>query len=93
MPCSAPEMFFKFYLFIFGCAGSSLLRGLSLVTASGGYSLIAVLGLLISMATLVVEHRLWDARAQNYGAQLPVACGIFLNLGANLCPLCWQSDS
>ena len=30
--------YFIFYLFIFGCVGSSL-RGLSLVAASGGYSL------------------------------------------------------
>ena len=32
--------FFKklFYLFIFGCVGSSLLRRLSLVAVSGGYS-------------------------------------------------------
>ena len=33
------------YLLSFGCAGSSLLRGLSLVAASGGYSVIAVLRL------------------------------------------------
>ena len=36
------------YLFIFGCAGSSLLcEGLSLVAASRGYSLVVVCGLLI----------------------------------------------
>ena len=29
---------YLFYLFIFGCVGSSLLRALSLVAASGGYS-------------------------------------------------------
>ena len=43
---------------IFGCVGSSLLRGLSLVAASGGYSLFAVCGLLIEVASLVVEHGL-----------------------------------
>ena len=32
--------------------------GFSLVAASGGCSLIAVLGLLIAGASLVVEHRL-----------------------------------
>ena len=37
------------YLFIFGCAGSSLLQGLSLV---------AVRGLLIAGASLVAEHGL-----------------------------------
>ena len=43
-----------FYLCIFGCVGSSLLRGLSLVAASRGYSLVR--GLLIEVAYLVVEH-------------------------------------
>ena len=47
--------FFNFYLFIYGCAGSSLLRGLSLVSASGGYSS-CMCRLFIAMASLVVEH-------------------------------------
>ena len=34
--------------------------GFSLVAASGGYSLVAVCGLLIAVASLVVEHRLWE---------------------------------
>ena len=38
-------------------------RGLSLVAASGGYSLAVVHGLLISMASLVTEHGLWVAQA------------------------------
>ena len=33
-------------------------RGLSLVAASGAYSFIVVCGLLIAVASLVVEHRL-----------------------------------
>ena len=45
-----------FNLLIFGCAGSSLLRGLSLVVVSGGYSSIAVWGLLITVASLVAEQ-------------------------------------
>ena len=50
------NMFFislKKYLFIFDCAGSSVLRGLSLVVASGGYSLVAILRLLTVVASLV----------------------------------------
>jgi len=43
-------IFFNFYLFIFGCAGSSFLQGL--------FSLVAVLRLLIAVASLVVELRL-----------------------------------
>ena len=38
-------------------------RGLSLVAASGGYSFAAVRGILIAVASLVAEHRLWAARA------------------------------
>ena len=47
-----------FYLFIFGCAGSSLLRGLSLVAVSRGYCLVVMCGLLVAMPSLVVEHGL-----------------------------------
>ena len=38
--------------------GLSCCVGFSLVVASGGYSLRAVCGLLIAVASLVVEHRL-----------------------------------
>ena len=44
-------------LFIFGCAGSLLLCGLSVVVASGSYSLVAEHRLLV-MASLVGEHGL-----------------------------------
>ena len=46
------------YLFIFGCAGSLFVQGLSLVVASRGYSLVAGCGLLMAVASLVVEHGL-----------------------------------
>ena len=46
------------YLFIFGCAGSSsLCASFSLVAESRSYSLVAVYGLLIAVASLVVEHK------------------------------------
>ena len=53
----------KNYLFIFGCAGSSLLHAgfcffFFPAAASGGYSLVAVHGLLIVKVSLVTEHRL-----------------------------------
>ena len=44
--------------FNLGCAGSSLLRGLSLVVENRGYSLLVVRGLLIAVASLVREHGL-----------------------------------
>ena len=45
-------------LFIFGCAGSSLLYKLSLVGVSRGSPLVAAYGFLIVVASAVVEHRL-----------------------------------
>ena len=48
---------FSFSSFIFGYVGSLLLCRLSLVAVSGGYSLAAVSGFLIAVASLV-EHAL-----------------------------------
>ena len=48
--------FIRLYLFIFGHTGSSLLCGLSLVVEGGDYSLVAVHGLLIGVASLLAEH-------------------------------------
>ena len=66
LPGKSPGFLFKgaenilnlfIYLFI-GCAGSLLLHaGFSLVVASWGYSVV-VRGLLIAVASLVVEHGL-----------------------------------
>ena len=60
-PKSGHFFFFLIYLFnliIFGCIGSLLLHvGFSLVEASGSYSVV-VRGLLIAVASLVVEHGL-----------------------------------
>ena len=56
-------IFLKIYLFVFGHAGSSLLHGFSLVV-NWDYSLVAVHGFLIVMASLVAEHGLWALRLQ-----------------------------
>ena len=37
--------------------------GFSLDEASGGYSLVGVHGLLVAVASLIVEHRFWSAWA------------------------------
>ena len=53
---------FKFLfilLFIFGCAGSSLLCRLFYSCGERGYPLAVVLGLLMAVASLVSELRLW----------------------------------
>ena len=48
----------SFYLFIFGCTGSSLLHELFSSCGKWGYSLVGVCGLLVVVISLVVEHRL-----------------------------------
>ena len=50
--------FFLNIIFIFHCARLSLLHGLSLAAVSGGYSPVAVSGLLIGVASLFAEHGL-----------------------------------
>ena len=45
-------------LFIFSCARSSLLRGLSLAAVNGGYSLVMVHGFLIAVASSVADQGL-----------------------------------
>ena len=45
-------------LFLFGCPGSLMLHGLSLVAVSRGYSILALHGLLIAVASPDAEHRL-----------------------------------
>ena len=80
--------------------------GFSLVSANGGYSLAAVLGLLIVVASLVAKHGLQGRQAsvavapglQSTGSIVVVqrlscstACGIFLDQGSKLCLLHWQA--
>ena len=89
------DFFFQFYLFIFGCAVFTAARGLSLVV-SRGYSLAAVHGLLVAVASLVAEHGLQGMKASvlsAHGLSCPVTCGIFLDQEWNPYPLHWQADS
>ena len=55
-------------LFFFGCI-FVVGRGLSLVVVSRGSSLVAMHGLLIVVASLVVEHVLWSVGFRNCGTQ------------------------
>ena len=77
-----------------------------LVTASRAYCLAAVHGLLIMVAFLVVEHRLYGMWAQKFrfpgsstgsveahGLSCSPARGIFSGQESNLCLLHWQADS
>ena len=103
------NFFYKFILFIYfwlhwvffaGC-------GLSLVVASGGYTLLRCMGfslwwllLLHSMGcrcvgSVVVAHGLQSAGSVvvAHGLSSSMACGIFPDQGSNPCPLHWQVDS
>ena len=63
------------FFFIFGCAGSSLLYGLSLAVTSGGYSLVKVPRLLIVVASLVGLSGFSHCSS---GLSCTVACGILV---------------
>ena len=63
-----------FYLFIYGCVGSLLLRGLSLVVASGGYSLLTVCRLLIAGASPLEELK--SPARWAWGADVQSAAGV-----------------
>ena len=66
----------------------------SLVVVSGGYSLIAVLGLLIAEASFAAEHCLWSmGLVVVHGFSCSETCGIFSNQGSDPCPLHWQANS
>ena len=99
---------FYFIYFIFGYVGSSLaVRGLSLVVASGGYSLLRYAGFslrcLFLLRSMVSRHMGSVAVArglQSAGSVVVVhrlscsaSCGIFPDKGSNPCPLPWQVDS
>ena len=68
---------FYFYLFIFGCAGYSLLHGFCSSCERESYSVVLVLRLLVAVASLVGAHGLgahglhcWGARARGTRASL-----------------------
>ena len=64
--------FFNSFIYLFGWAGSLLLRGLFFVVASGDYSLAVVHGLLIAVASLAAENGLsgvWASVAVALGSR------------------------
>ena len=81
--------FFKIYLFIFGCAGSCATCSLSLVAASGDYSVVVRAShwgwLLFVWTSVVVVPGLWSTGSVVVAHRLsnPLACGIFLEQGSS----------
>ena len=63
--------------------------------AIGGYSLVAVRGLLIAVASLIAEQGFWSTSSVLVarGLSSSTACGVFSNQGSNPCLLLWQADS
>ena len=70
-------------------------RGLSLVAASGGYSLLRCvcfsLQRLLLLQSMGFRHA--DSVVVAHGLCCSAACGIFLDQGSDPCPLHWQADS
>ena len=63
-----------------------MVHRLCIVSASGGYSLVVVHGLLIAVSSLVEEHGLLGCMGSVVGAHglsYPVVCGIFPDQGSN----------
>ena len=58
-----------FFFFFWLCWVFVAVKGLSLVVVSRGYSLVAMLGFLIVVASLVVERGLWSVGFSNCGTQ------------------------
>ena len=101
--------FKKNYLFIYLCLavlGLHWYVNFSVVAVSRGYSLVAVLELLLAVESLVMALGLQGAQASVVAApglystgsvavvqRWSVACGLFPNLGSNLFLLHWQADS
>ena len=103
-------VFFKkniIFVFIFGCAGASLLQGLFSSCGEQGLLFIEVYGLLIVVASLVAEYGLraqasvvvvprlqsTGSIAVMHGLNCFAASGIFPDQRLNPCLLHWQADS
>ena len=70
------------------------MHGLSLVAASGGFSLTVVQGPLVAVASLAGSHRLWSAGSVvvAHGLGCLTGCRFFPDQGSNPNPLHRQAD-
>ena len=84
------------YLFIYFClCWVFVVRGLSLVAASGGHSSSWCAGLSLSWPLLLrsTGSRRAGSVVVAHGPSCSAACEIFPDQGSNPCPLHWQADS
>ena len=84
-------------LFVFGCAGSSLLGRLFSSCSERELLFSCVRGLLMAVAALAVEHGLQAGVQVSAVVAQELSCpeerGIYPDQVLNLCPLHWHSDS
>ena len=88
------DFFFLFFYFWL-CWVFVSVRGLSLVTASGGQSSSRCAGLLLSWPLLLrsTGSRRAGSVVVAHGPSRSAACGILPDQGSNPCPLHWQAES
>ena len=86
---------FIFLFFFWLCWVFIAVRGLSLVTASGGHSSSWCAGLSLSRPLLLrsTSSRRAGSVVVAHGPSCSAACGILPDQGSNPCPLHWQADS
>ena len=84
-----------FYIYFWLHWVSIAVHRLPLVSARGGFSLVAVCRLLLATPSLVAEHRPQGAGLLGVAAWLscPMTSGIFPDQGSNVCPLYRQVNS
>ena len=87
--------FFKLFIYLWLCWVFVSVRGLSLVTASGGHSSSQCAGLSLSRPLLLQStgSRCAGSVIVAHGPRCSAACGIFPDQGSNPCALHWQADS
>ena len=88
-------LFIYLFIYLWLCWVFVSVRGLSLVTASGGHSSSRCAGLSLSRPLLLrsTSSRRAGSVVVAHGPSCSVACGIFPYQGSNPCPLHWQADS
>ena len=89
------HLFIYLFIYLWLCWVFVSVRGLSLVTASGGHSSSRCAGLSLSRPLLLrsAGSRRAGSVVVAHGPSCSVACGIFPDQGLNPCPLHWQADS
>ena len=87
--CLACHQWTSFVFIFWLCWVRVAAQGLSLAVGRGDYSLVAVHGLLIAVASLFVVQGLQSSGSVvvTHRLSCPATCGILLDEGSNLCPL------